>query len=86
MLIYIARRILLVIPTIFFVSMIVFLLIQLIPGDVIEQMIVDFQYRFQDRDLAEMREKLGIDVPIHVQSGTSGPSSTPLDTANSTAT
>ena len=67
MLIYIARRILLVIPTIFFVSMIVFLLIQLIPGDVIEQMIVDFQYRFQDRDLAEMREKLGIDVPIHVQ-------------------
>ena len=54
--------------------MIVFLLIQLIPGDVIEQMIVDFQYRFQDRDLAEMREKLGIDVPIHVQSGTSGPS------------
>ena len=74
MLIYIARRILLVIPTIFFVSMIVFLLIQLIPGDVIEQMIVDFQYRFQDRDLAEMREKLGIDVPIHVQLGTSGPS------------
>ena len=67
MLIYIARRALLVIPTIFFVSLIVFLLIQLIPGDVIEQMIVDFQYRFQDRDLAEMREKLGIDVPIHVQ-------------------
>ena len=66
MLIYIVRRVLLVIPTVFVVSMIVFLLIQLIPGDVVEQMIVDFQYRFQDRDLAEMREKLGIDVPIHV--------------------
>ncbi len=67
MLVYVVRRILLVIPTIFVVSLIVFLLIQLIPGDVIEQMIVDFQYRFQDRDLAAMREKLGIDVPVHVQ-------------------
>lgn len=64
---YILRRILLLIPTIFFVTSIIFVLIQLIPGDVITNMLVDFQYRYTERDMADLKERLGIDVPIYMQ-------------------
>ena len=64
---YVIRRVLLMIPSIFLVTLIVFLLIQLIPGDIVEMMLVDFQYRFQESDLAAMKKQLGIDVPIYEQ-------------------
>ena len=40
--IYIIRRLLLMIPTIFFVSLIVFMLIRIIPGNVVDIMISQF--------------------------------------------
>lgn len=61
------RRLLLVIPTIFLVTSIIFTLIQLIPGDVISNMLVDFEYRYTERDMEELKASLGIDVPVHVQ-------------------
>ena len=64
---FIIRRILLVIPTIFLVTSIIFTLIQLIPGDVISNMLVDFEYRYTERDMEELKASLGIDVPVHVQ-------------------
>ena len=64
---YVIRRVLLMIPSIFLVTLIVFLLIQLIPGDIVEMMLVDFQYRFQESDLEAMKQQLGIDVPIYEQ-------------------
>ena len=38
---YVIIRVLLMIPTLFLVSVVVFLIIRLIPGDVIEQMVME---------------------------------------------
>jgi peptide/nickel transport system permease protein len=51
----------------FIVSLIIFVMMQLIPGSVIENLIVDFQYRYEAYDIEEMKKDLGIDVPIHTQ-------------------
>jgi len=67
MLFFIIRRTLLIIPTMFIVSLIIFVMMQLIPGSVIENLIVDFQYRYEAYDIEEMKKDLGIDVPIHTQ-------------------
>ena len=66
---YIIKRLLLIIPTIFLVIIIVFLMIQLVPGDVVEQMLSEMEQQFQESDVAAMRKAMGIDVPIHVQIG-----------------
>ena len=64
---YILRRLLLIVPTMAIVSLIVFLTIRLIPGDVIEYMV---SQRYFTADAAEaLREKLGLDLPAHVQYG-----------------
>jgi len=63
---YIIRRLLLVIPTLFLVSMLTFLLVHLIPGDIIDAMqsVPDIAL---DRPMLE--RKLGLDRPIYVQYG-----------------
>ena len=69
---YVIRRLLLVIPTLLILSMLVFLLVRFIPGDVIDKM--------QDQmvtpgggsfviDREEMERRLGLDVPVPVQYG-----------------
>ena len=65
---YLIRRLLLIIPTLFILTIIVFLAIRFIPGDVIDAMVqrMDFEYNI-DREALERR--LGLDVPIHVQYG-----------------
>ena len=64
---YILRRLLLIVPTMAIVSLIVFLTIRLIPGDVIEYMV---SQRYFTAEAAEaLREKLGLDLPAHVQYG-----------------
>jgi peptide/nickel transport system permease protein len=69
---YIIRRLLLVIPTLFVVSLIVFFTIRLIPGDVIDIMLSE-QASFSYKDDKEMRayleKRLGLDVAAHVQFG-----------------
>jgi len=70
---YIIRRILLVLPTLLIVSLIVFIVIRLIPGDVVDAMVSEMggsMSRESDVALREMIEhRLGLDVPMHVQYG-----------------
>ena len=69
---YIIRRVFLMIPTMFLVTLIIFATIRFIPGDVI-QLLADEMT--QDSPMgyeltAEyLRQKLGLDVPIYVQYG-----------------
>ncbi len=69
MYIYILKRILLFIPTIIIVSIIVFLIMRLIPGDPAIQILSgdlgDASYT--EKDLAILRAKLGTDKPIFEQ-------------------
>ncbi len=61
---YYINRILLIFPTIFIVSLMVFSISRLIPGDVVELMANDMGYGF---DAEEVREALGLDQPIYTQ-------------------
>ncbi|MBA7630690.1 Dipeptide transport system permease protein DppB [subsurface metagenome] len=65
---YIVRRVFLVIPTLIILSILVFGVIRIIPGSIIDLMVT------QDAVLAEMdrealEKALGLDKPIHVQYG-----------------
>jgi peptide/nickel transport system permease protein len=67
---YIIRRLLLIIPTLFLVTVIVFLTVRLIPGDVIDLMAsnVEGTGEVTAEEIAEMiRHDLGLDQPIHMQ-------------------
>jgi peptide/nickel transport system permease protein len=64
---YLVRRLLLVIPTLFFASLITFLTIRLIPGDVIDQMMKERESTNPGLDRAMIERSLGLDAPIHVQ-------------------
>jgi len=65
---YIIRRLSLVIPTLLFMSLIVFVTIRLIPGDIIDLMVSE-QVMFSEVDRASIEHALGLDVPVHVQYG-----------------
>ncbi|HEY3109597.1 MAG TPA: ABC transporter permease [Chloroflexota bacterium] len=63
---YIAKRLILTIPVLFGVSLLVFSMVRIIPGDIVDLMIgpelyVGAEYR------AELRAKFGLDKPIYVQ-------------------
>ncbi len=66
---YIIRRLLLLIPTLFFLTILVFLALRFIPGDVIDAMIgIGGGYFGGDHDTREaLIRALGLDVPLHVQ-------------------
>ena len=66
MLRYIARRLLLSIPVLWGVSLIVFIAIRLVPGDVL---LAKMQGEFSSRpeQIARMRAELGLDVPAPLQ-------------------
>ena len=70
---YIIRRLLLLIPTLFIVSSLVFLFIRLIPGDIIDVMAIEMGpesgYSGGSLDREAIERRLGLDVPIHVQYG-----------------
>ena len=65
---YVIRRLLLVIPTLFVMSLIVFFSVRFIPGDAIDAMLgrADFLVDVDREALARM---LGLDVPAYVQYG-----------------
>lgn len=63
---YIMRRLLLVIPTAIFVSIIVFLVIRLIPGNIIDLMVQEAEL-FTETDRTIIEHDLGLDVPIYTQ-------------------
>ena len=65
---YIIRRLLLIIPTLFLLSIIVFLSVRFIPGDVIDMMVASNNSMYGvDREV--LLHALGLDVPVYVQYG-----------------
>ena len=62
---YIIRRLLLLIPTLFFFSTIVFIAVRFLPGDIVSIMLSKYRTAGFDRD--QIARQLGVDVPIHVQ-------------------
>ena len=67
---YIIRRVLLVIPTLFILSILVFLSVRFLPGDAIDAMLVRAGYiGGVGVDRAALEHMLGLDLPIHVQYG-----------------
>ena len=65
---YIIRRLLLMIPTLLLVSILVFLLIRFIPGDVVDAMLSPSGFSGGTVETrAELERFLGLDVPAHVQ-------------------
>ena len=69
---YVIRRLLLVIPTLLILSMLVFLLLRFIPGDVIDKMEDQIDVAGGGSfviDREEMERRLGLDVPVPVQYG-----------------
>ena len=70
---YVIRRLLLVIVTLFMVSIIVFLMIRLIPGDIVDGIISEMTMSgasgLPSIDREALERFFGVDVPIHVQYG-----------------
>jgi peptide/nickel transport system permease protein len=66
---YIIRRLLLVIPTLIIMSVIVFLLVRFLPGDVIDAMAKDMVFTGGTIDREALEHTLGLDVPVYVQYG-----------------
>ncbi|MGQ9669982.1 MAG: ABC transporter permease [Desulfosoma sp.] len=63
---FVLRRVLTLIPTVFGISVLVFLMIHLVPGDPAEMMLGE---RASKQALQELRRELGLDRPLHVQYG-----------------
>ena len=69
---YIMRRLLLIIPTLLFVTLLVFGVARLIPADVIDLMVAEMASASPGGvtiDPEYLRHELGLDVPIHIQYG-----------------
>ena len=67
---YLIRRLLLIIPTLFILTILVFLSVRFIPGDVIDAMVARMEQSggaFIDREALE--RMLGLDQPVYVQYG-----------------
>jgi peptide/nickel transport system permease protein len=69
MLLYAIRRVLLVIPTLFVVSIIVFSTIRLLPGDIVDSIERTAAMAGGGIDREAVEHALGLDVPMHVQYG-----------------
>jgi peptide/nickel transport system permease protein len=63
---YLVRRLLALIPTLFFASLIVFISMRMIPGDVIDLMLAQNDIS-TGQDRARIEAALGLDQPIHIQ-------------------
>ncbi|HEX6318536.1 MAG TPA: ABC transporter permease [Burkholderiales bacterium] len=68
MLQYIIKRLLLMIPTLFGVAVLIFLLLRVVPGDVVEARYMSQGSQFTSQDLMNQeRKKLGLDQPLWKQ-------------------
>ena len=65
---YIIRRLLLIIPTLFILTILIFLSVRFIPGDVIDTMAAQHLF-YGDVDREALVRLLGLDVPVYVQYG-----------------
>jgi peptide/nickel transport system permease protein len=66
---YIIRRLLYLIPTMFIVTLIVFLLSRFIPGSAIDLIAAQASEGMSEIDRATIEHTLGLDVPVYVQYG-----------------
>ena len=66
---YIVRRLLLIIPTLFILSILVFLSVRFVPGDAIDAMLGKSEFIGRAVDREALEHMLGLDVPVHVQYG-----------------
>jgi len=64
---YIAKRVLLVLPTLFGAAVLVFALMRLIPGDICVVRLGSGGASFDPRALAQCHAEIGLDKPIYVQ-------------------
>jgi peptide/nickel transport system permease protein len=64
---YLIRRLLALIPTMFFATLIVFCVIRLIPGDIIDMMISQHDISDMEVTRETLEKALGLDVPLHIQ-------------------
>src|SRR5258705_11018209 len=68
---YIAKRLLLIVPTLFGAAALVFLIMRVIPGDLALLIFGgDAGGHIDPKQLAAMRARLGLDQPLRVQVGT----------------
>jgi len=63
---YVLKRVLSLVPTLIGVTILVFLMVRLIPGTVVDQMI-GAEARVDESTRASMRAFFGLDQPLHVQ-------------------
>lgn len=64
---YVLKRLLQLVPVLFFVSIFVFLIIHFIPGDPVEVMLGEDDAVASQELYQALRKRLGLDAPIHVQ-------------------
>jgi peptide/nickel transport system permease protein len=65
---YVTKRVLLMIPTLIGAALVIFLLMNIVPGDIALLVIGGDQGGdINPRELAKLREQLGLDRPLHVQ-------------------
>ena len=72
MIAYIIRRLLLIIPTLFILSILVLLSVRFIPGDIVDVMLGRMEYRGTgagEVDREALEHMLGLDVSVYVQYG-----------------
>ena len=66
---YILNRILIAIPTVFGVTVLIFLAMRVIPGDPLQLIVseADGIYVLSESELQALRASLGLDQPYHIQ-------------------
>ena len=66
---YLLRRLLASIPTIFGITILIFIAMRVIPGDPLQLIVVEGEgaYVLSDEELAAARASLGLDKPYHIQ-------------------
>jgi peptide/nickel transport system permease protein len=67
---YIAKRLLLIVPTLLGAATLVFLIMRVIPGDVALLILGGDQGQIDQKQLVAMRQQLGLDQPLVIQFGT----------------
>ena len=64
---YVIRRLLLIVPTLFILSILVFLSVRFLPGDVIDAMLGKGEFLAGEVDRPALERMLGLDLSVHVQ-------------------
>lgn len=66
--VYIIRRLLLVVPTVFVASLIIFFTIRSLPGNIVDLMVAQFG-QYGNVNKSDIESELGLNVPIITQYG-----------------